>query len=210
MLTEEQRIILSETASAKYQLDIHSTQIAHLILDNFECNFYVGEANNFIIGKVKEFRKFPLRMNFDAPEGSAEREVLDYHLKEGNSNTDLEFSCKLSSVSNKVKINTLSISSSEFQEMGIKEKLLGPASSTFVSREQVIQLAGNLYSTLNVFEEYEMPESQFQENFVEDFIRLASEQHFHQVPALQALKELSSFGIDFGQDFQAGKTLAPK
>jgi hypothetical protein len=55
-----------------------------------------------------------------------------------------------------------------------------------------------------VVEEYEMPEYQFQQNFVEDFVRLASEQHFQHVPALQALEELSSFGTDFGQDLQAG------
>jgi len=205
MLTPEQRIILSRTASTKYQLNINSTQIAHLILDNFECNYYFGTEKNFIKGKVNDFRKFPLRMDFDAPEGSTGREVLNNHLKESNTNTDLEFSCKLSSVSNIVKTNTLSISSNEFQEMRIKEKLLGPATSTYVTRDQVNNLAGQLYTSLNVVEEYEMPEYQFKENFVEDFIRLASEQHFHHVPALQALKELSSFGTDFGSDLQAGK-----
>jgi hypothetical protein len=51
-----------------------------------------------------------------------------------------------------------------------------------------------------------MPEYQFQKNFVEDFIRQATAEHFQQVPALQALKELSSYGIDFSQDLQAGET----
>ena len=134
MLTEEQRIILSKTASDKYQLDINSTQIAHLILDNFECNFYFGGEKNFITGKVTNFRKFPLRMDFDAPEGSPDRKVLKNHFDQTNSKFNLEFKCKLSSVSNTVKTNTLSISSSEFQEMGIKEKLLGPATSAYVSR----------------------------------------------------------------------------
>jgi hypothetical protein len=210
MLTEEQRKLLSKTASAKYQLNINSTQIAHLPLGNFECNYYFGTEKNFIKGKVNDFNKFPLRMNFDAPEGSTEREVLNNHFKEGNTNTDLEFSCKLSAVSNTVKTNTLSISSSEFQDMKIKEKLLGPATSTYVTREQVNNLAGQLYTSLNVVEEYEMPEYQFKENFVEDFIRLASEQHFYHVPALQALKELSSFGIDVDQDLQSGKTMFSK
>jgi hypothetical protein len=207
MLTPEQRIILSKTASAKYQLKINSTQIAHLILDNFECNYYFGAEKNFVKGKVKNFRKFPLRMDFDAPEGSSERKVLENHLKEGNTNTDLEFSCKLSSVSNIVKTNTLSISSSEFQQMRIGEKLLGPASSTYVNRQQLNQLSGQLYSSLNVVEEYEMPEYQFQQNFVETFIRLATDQHFQHVPALQALKELSSYGMNIRKDIQAGKIL---
>jgi hypothetical protein len=208
MLTEEQKIILSKTASAKYQLNINSAQIAHLVLDNFECNF--GTGNNLIKGKVEDFRKFPLRMDFDAPEGSTEREALKLQLQQSSKNVDLKFSCKLSTVSNIVKINTLSISNSQFQELEIKEKLLGPASSAYISREQMNQLSGELYSSLNVFEEYEMPEYRFQQNFVEDFIKLATADHFQQIPALQALKELSSYGIDFGQDLQAGKAMITK
>jgi hypothetical protein len=204
MLTEEHRILLSKAASTKYRLNINSTQIAHLILDKFECTFHFGKQNNFIKGKVENFRKFPLRMDFDIPEGSPGREMLKSKLQQ---NIDLKFSCKLSSVSHTTKINTLTILSNEFQEMGIKEKLLGPASSTFVSRQQLNQLAGQVYTSLNVFEDYEMPEYQFQQNFVDDFIRLATDQHFQHVPALQVLKELSSYGINIGQDIQAGKML---
>jgi hypothetical protein len=66
------------------------------------------------------------------------------------------------------------------------------------------KLAGQLHTSLNIVEEYEMPEYQFQQNFVEDFIRLASEQHFQHVPALEALKELSSYGFEMSQDLQPG------
>ncbi len=202
MLTEEQKIKLSETASEKYQLKINSSQIVHILLESFQCNFYFEGETNFITGIVKNFRDFPLRMDFKAPKGSKEREVLDSYLNQGN--MDLEFICKLTSGSHTVVTNTLAISSSQFQEMRIKEKLLGPASSVYVNRQQLNLLTGQLYSSLNVFEEYEIPEFQFQQNFVEDFIRQASDQHFHQVPALEALKDLSSFGMDIGQDLQPG------
>jgi hypothetical protein len=201
MLTKEQRKLLSKTASEKYRLDIKPTQIAHLILDKFECKAYFHDKANFILGKVNDFRRFPLRMDFDAPEGSPGREFLKSNLQK---NLNLQFSCQLSSVSHTVKTNTLAISSSEFQEMGIKEKLLGPATSAYVTRDQLNLLAGKLYSSLNVFEEYEMPEYQFQQNFVEDFIRVATEQHFQHVPALQTLKELSSYGFQIDQDLQPG------
>ncbi len=201
MLTEEQRILLAKIASEKYQLDINSAQIAHLILDSFECKFYFGEGKNFIKGTVDDFRNFPLRIKFHAPKGSQGREVVKTYLQQNN---DMEFSCKLSTVSHTVKINILSISSSEFQEMGIQEKLVGPASSVYVSREQLNLLAGQLYSTLNIFEEYEMPENQFNLKFVEDFVRLATDQQFQHVPAQQALMELSSFGFQIGQDLQPG------
>jgi hypothetical protein len=201
MLTEEQRILLAKIASEKYQLDINSAQIAHLILDRFECKLNFGKENNIIKGKVEDFRNFPLRIEFEAPKGSPGRKALKTALQE---NLDLKFSCKLSTVSHTVKINTFSISSSEFQEMGIQEKLLGPASSAYVSRKQLNLLAGQLYSTLNIFEEYEMPENQFNLKFVEDFVRLAADQQFKHVRAMQALKELSSFGFQIGQDLHPG------
>jgi hypothetical protein len=202
-LTKEQRKLIAKTASEKYRLDIAPSQIAHLVLDRFECNFYFQDESNYITGKVRNFQKFPLRIDFDAPEGNPGREALLSGLQQ---NINLEFRCKLTAVSHTVKINTLAISSSEFQEMGIREKLLGPASSVYVSREQLNLLAGQLFSSLNVVEEYEMPEYKFKQNFVEDFIGLASEQHFHHVPAMEALKKLSSYGFQFQQDLQPGKS----
>ncbi len=76
MLTKEQRKLISKTASEKHHLDISTSQIAHLVLDKFECNFYFQDKYNYITGKVKNFHKFPLRMDFNAPEGSPGREAL--------------------------------------------------------------------------------------------------------------------------------------
>ena len=202
MLTEEQKLLLSKTASRTYHLNITSSQIVHLILDNFECKFCYEQKKYCINGKVTNFHHFPLRMDFDAPETSPGSELFKSYLQK---NISLKFDCKLSSRSKKPVHNTLTISNSEFQQMGFKQKLLGPASSVYVTRNQLNLLAGEIHSRLNVFEEYEMPEYQFNQNFVEDFIGLASEQHFQHVPALQALKELSSYGIDIGQDLQPGK-----
>ena len=202
MLTEEQKLLLSKTASRTYHLNITSSQIVHLILDNFECKFCYEQNKYCINGKVTNFRHFPLRMDFDAPVTSPSRKVFMSYLQQ---KINLKFDCKLSSRSKKPVYNTFSISNSEFQQMGFKQKLLGPASSVYVTRNQLNLLAGEIHSHLNVFEEYEMPEYQFNQNFVEDFIVLASEQQFRHVPALQALKELSSYGIDIGQDLQPGK-----
>jgi len=134
MLNGEQRKILSKTASEKYHLDIKPSQIAHLILDNFECSLDLGEKNNYIKGRVENFRKFPLRMDFDLPKGSSERKVFMTYLQQHGKNVDLSFKCRLSSVSHTVKINSLAISSSEYQQMAIREKILGPASSAYVNR----------------------------------------------------------------------------
>jgi hypothetical protein len=210
MLTPEHRQLLAQTATSKYGLEIKASQIAHLVLDKFECNMILNKgADRFLIhGEVVDFRAFPLQMDFLAPEGSPEREALLHRLnikKKKNKKVNLQFVCQLASVGRIVLVNTLSISSSQFQELGITEKLFGPASSTYVTREQLNQLAGTIYSSFNIVEEFEMPELQFQPVFVEEMIRQAAAGHFQQVPALQAIKELSSFGIDFIKDLQPGR-----
>ena len=209
MLTPEQRNLLAETATSKYGLAIKSSQIAHLVLDTFKCNVFISRGiERFLIrGEVVDFRSYPLRMDFYAPEGSREREALKLRLGTKGKKVDLQFVCELASVGRVVRVNTLSISNSQIQELGILEKLFGPASSTFVNRDQVNQLAEKIYSSLNIVEEYEIPELQFQSIFVEDLIRQASAEQFQQVPALQALKELSSFGINFNKDLQPGMLL---
>jgi hypothetical protein len=212
MLTPEQRNLLAQTATSKYGLEIKPSQIAHLVLDKFECKMFINKgADRFLIhGEVVDFRAYPLRMDFFAPEGSSEREALQLRLGNQKSKAkinDLQFICELASVGRIVRVNTLSISSSQFQELGITEKLFGTASSTFVSRDQLNKLAEKIYSSFNIVEEYEMPELQFQSSFVEDLIRQTSAEQFQHVPALQALKELSSFGINFNKDLQPGALL---
>jgi hypothetical protein len=133
MLTPEHRQLLAQTAASKYGLEIKPSQIAHLVLDKFECNMILNKgADRFLIhGEVVDFRAYPLRMDFLAPEGSPEREALLHRLnikKKKNKKVNLQFVCQLASVGRIVRVNTLSISSSQFQELGITKKLFGPAS----------------------------------------------------------------------------------
>jgi len=58
-------------------------------------------------------------------------------------------------------------------QYGIEDKLFGNASRegkhcTYVSRHQMGLSSRNMYSTLNIYEEYEMPEREFDENFIQD------------------------------------------
>jgi hypothetical protein len=210
MLTEKQRSILAEAASKKYQLTINPTQIVNLILDDFECNFYFGEEHNFIKGRVENCRKFPLRMDFNVPTGSKERDVLEMFLQQGNKEQEFRFSCKLASGSQTIQIKTLTISNNDFHRLRLKEKFLGSAASAYVNMAQLYKLAGQLYSSLNILEEYEMPEHQFQKYFIDDFLGLATEQSFHHVPAKQALKELSRYGLPTGEELMPGSILTLK
>ena len=208
MLTPEHRQLLAKTATSKYGLEIKPSQIAHLVLDKFECNMFLNKgADRYLIhGEVVDFRAYPLRMDFFAPEGSPEREALQFRLNNNskNKNDNLQFDCQLGSVGKAVLVNTLSISSSQFQELGITKKLFGQASAKYVTQEQLNQLSANIYSSLNIAEEYEMTELQFQSVFVEDIIRQVAAGNFQQVPTLQAVKELSSFGIKCSKGLLTG------
>ena len=57
------------------------------------------------------------------------------------------------------------------QQLGIIDEIFGPASEVFVTRNQLSELATEIYSKLNILEEYEMPESEFDSSFVNDLIK---------------------------------------
>ena len=142
-------------------------------------------------------------MDFLAPEGSSEREALKERLDSGpggRKKPRLKFNCHLASMGRVVRTNTLSITSSHLQDLGIFERLPGSAPAAYVTRHQMLKLAADMYSALDILEEYEMPEFQFQTVFVEDLIRQATGRHFVPVAASEALKQLSTFGIDFSGD----------
>ena len=65
-------------------------------------------------------------------------------------------------------------------QYSIEDKLFGNASReekhcTYVSRHQMGLLSREMYSTLNIYEEYEMQEWQFDDNFIQDFIKQTAE-----------------------------------
>ena len=77
MLTVQQKKLLAEEASKKYNSKIDAKQIENMILSKFECHLETDDGENQIHGRVLDFRKYPLRMHFDAKSGSEKRTLFE-------------------------------------------------------------------------------------------------------------------------------------
>lgn len=209
MKTDAMGRALAAAARNKYKVNISDNQVVNLILSQFECStiLYDDAGDKYVLkGRVTDFRNFPLRMNFVAPIRSHERRLFEQELKA--SVVDLEFDCDIKSSGGKViKTNTLTISANQLQQIGLEEKLFGPAGSNgkndvYVTRDQMSALSSEMYSTLNIVEEYQMPEFQFKEAFVDELIKQISTNAFDQVPIDTVLASLSKYGFDIGADIK--------
>ena len=208
MLTPDQRSELASTAKNKYRLDVAEKQILNLILSNFECSLVMFDETgekHLLTGNVHEFREFPLRMDFLARPRSIERKLFDELLSDSS---DLRFVCNMASHGKLMKTNTLTITSEQQQLIGIEEKLFGPATSdesnnnVYVTRDQMTGLSSEMYSTLNIVEDYQMSEGQFSDAFVEGMINQIATEQFKQVPIDTVLASMSKYGFDIGQDLK--------
>ena len=208
MLTPDQRRELASIAKTKYRLDVAENQILNLILSKFECSLTMFDEigdKYLLVGNVHEFREFPLRMDFLARPRSIERKLFDELSSES---TDLRFVCSMASRGKLMKTNTLIITTEQQQLLGIEEKLFGPATSdnsnshVYVTRDQMTELASEMYTTLNIVEDYQMSEGQFSDAFVEGMINQIATEQFKQVPIDTVLASLSKYGFDIGQDLK--------
>lgn len=112
-----------------------------------------------------------------------------------------------------MKTNTLTIGIQQMEQISLKDKLFGPVTmgsdnvaqpqTVYVTREQMTELASEMYSTLNIVEEYQMQETPFREAFVEGLLTQVSISNFAMVPIAAALQTLSTYGFDFAPDLQA-------
>ena len=207
MLTSAHRRVLAATARKKYKVAIDDGQIVNLILSKFECSLtMIDEAGKkyLLKGNVFDFRNFPLRINFPAPPKTMERKLFS-ELLQGAS--DFEFMCEMTSTGKLMKTNTLTITSQQQQLIGIEEKLFGPAftngsNNAFVTRDQMTELSSEMYTSLNIVEDYQMSEGQFSDAFVEGMINQIATEQFKQVPIDTVLASLSKYGFDIGEDLK--------
>ena len=215
MLSPAHRNVLAEVAKKKYRVDVTGDQIFHLILSKFECSRKMYDkstgAKYLLKGEVSGFHHFPLQMDFEAPHGSIERRLFNKELDgEGRSR---KFNCRVFSHGKVLKTNTLTITSYDQQLIGLEEKLFGSsntsatemreiATDVLVTRVQASELANEMYSSLNILEDYDMPELQFSEAFVNDLISKIAGSTFAHVPIDEALSSLSKYGFDIREDLK--------
>ena len=206
MLTKKQKHMFLEAIKRKYNINIQIDQIVNLVLSKFECSLSVrdGIRTRLIKGEVEEFYSTPLRLMFPAPLDSMERKLFQKVLYSNyqEENSDLVFKCTIEAGSVEKKENSLKIFFNQLNQLNILDNLFGPASEVYVTRDQLSDLAIEMYTSLNIIEEYEMPMYQFNEKFVEGLITQVSETTFKQVPFDEAIQALSKYATNFDNDLK--------
>ena len=211
MLTAAERSPLAVTANDKYRgVDVSDKQIVNLILSRFVCSLtlYDNTGNEYLItGRVTDFRHFPLRIDFEAP-----RDGIEWKLFNGfkdDDEADLHFTCRVASCGKIMRTNTLTIGLEQVEVIGLVDKLFGSTlqnktqkESVYVTRDQMTELSCEICSTMNIVEDYEMPQFEFSEVFVSALISQAATRNFDQVLIDTALATLSTCGFDFKGDIK--------
>ncbi|RNA44546.1 hypothetical protein BpHYR1_042725 [Brachionus plicatilis] len=150
MLNDDHIQLLAEKAKLFYTIDIAQNQILNLILSKFECSIVLFSLHSktFIKGRVNQFRVFPLRLDFLAPVGTKERQNFIKRLLEDKSSISIH--CEIASQGVELKTNTLKITANQFDQINLVDTIFGPATESYVTREQASALSEDIYSNLNI------------------------------------------------------------
>jgi hypothetical protein len=198
MLTEQQRKLLRHEVEYKHSIKISIQQIVNLPLTKFTCAMTIYEHGNGypITGAVTNFHNFPLRLDFQAPVNTPERQLFE-QITNTDDFFDLPVHCEIASEGDVERQNTFTLTTSQLNDMNLIDELFGPANSTYVTRQQMNVLTKQVYSHMNVIEDYEMPEMEFRNEFIEAFIEQVSNNEFKPIDFDMALSQLSKYALNF-------------
>jgi hypothetical protein len=206
MLTDEQKLLFVDKIKEKYNVEVKSEQIQNLVLKNLECiTHFKDELRNNrsfgLVGRVENLDRFPLRIDFKAREGTRERRILEEKIKQA-SNKDalnLRFDCEFvldEKADKQIEPDqTLQIKSELLSKDGLLERLFGKSNLVFVMYEQMIQLASELYTQLNILNDFRVNEGEFVDLFLEGLLKQTSTKDVQFID-LNGLNELSPYGLE--------------
>lgn len=197
MLTNNYRSLFKDLVKRKYNIDINLNQIVSLIPSRFDCQlvFYKDNSKVLINGKVNQLTRSPLKLSFQAPLKTKERFLFEERFNKDKTNLNIEMFCEVNSQGKTFRQNTLVITGQQINQIGLLEEIFGPASEIYVSRNQVSSISSKLYLRLDVIEEYQIPETQFKESFIDDFIKQTSLVINKYVAIDEALSQLSKYDL---------------
>ena len=190
MLNEAQKEAFIKKIKSRYNIDVDMTQIIKLKPSKLQCTIeLICENENHIVnGSLKAFIDFPLKVEFKAL--NTTKKCFENYLIE---HQHIEIFCTVLKNSKSVKQNYFSLNTEQMSNSDLLDQLFGSSKDeVYVSREQLGSLASEIYSSFNVYEEYEMPEKEFSTSFIEDLIK-QTKSHFNMVPFKTALKSLSTY-----------------
>lgn len=198
MLTSSHKLIFKNVVKRKYNINIKEEQIVSLVPAKLTCQieFTANTERMLINGQVIQLNRFPLKVSFSAPVGSKERTAFEQRLDKDKQNLDLDIVCEVSSSGKAYRQNTLIITGAQINQFAIVDKIFGLGDEKYVTRNQISQLTSQLYVQLNVIEDYQMPETQFKQNFVDDFLAQTASQIYQYTNIDQALSQMSKYNFE--------------
>lgn len=85
----------------------------------------------------------------------------------------------------------LVITLAQLQKLNIVKKVFGSSSSALMTRQQLLSLAGEVYRSLKIMNEYQVPEYEFSEEFIQKVLK----EEFSLVSLDIAIKTVSKYAI---------------
>ena len=199
MLTNDYKKYIVDAIKSKYRVSVGTNQITTMSLSKFDCETSVFDKNNkgkMLHSHVRNFAKFPLELQFQYPKNSNEHQIFQ-------NNPELHFDCVIKAGAAQKKSNVLTINHNQLNELRIIEDLFGPSSEVYVTRNQLTNLAFDIFTSLDIVEEYQIPEKDFNIKFVDDLITQIATNAFNQVSIDEVFKKFSQYSTSFDKDLTA-------
>ena len=193
-LTDTQKEVFKAKIKSKYRIEVTTAQIKQLIPSELKCTTKVVCSNGRYLtlhGEANYLLQFPLEVEFDVSDENIE--CFEHHLIEHNK---LEVDCVIRKKSKAVK--TFSIDRDQMNESNLLEKLFGvnKSNEVYVTRQQMDELAAEIFRSMSVYEEYQIGKEAFMSAFIDGLIK-QNVLLFKPVPIDTVLKSLSKYSIKY-------------
>ena len=172
MLNNNHKLLFKDLIKRKYNLTVSPEQILNLIPAKFDCQlvFYKDNQKILINAKVNQLARLPFKLSFSAPLKAKERILFEERFKQDNYSINTDITCEISSSGKAHRVNTLVITFQQMNKFGLVEKIFGVDSEVYATRNQIFLISNEMYQRLNIMEEFQMTETHFRENFINDFV----------------------------------------
>lgn len=185
MLNGQDRQALKGHLKIVKKIDVPTQSFVDLEPSLLECTLKISNKQfkrvEILKGSVRDFTQTPYELEFNYGIGSKERSIFEERIKKINE-SPLKIKCQAYLGAGIKKTNTFTVTNQQMNEMGIVDKLFGDATEIYITRDQMSNLAKELSSNINIVEDYQMPETEFNKDFVESLINMTIVDQFKFVP----------------------------
>ena len=198
MLTHYQKTLFKEAIMQKYKISVQTSQIDDLKPSKFDCKLKIfTEANEKVLinGKVLNFNKYPLRLDFEAFYKSKERMYFE-NTKSNSDLTEIKINCEVSSNDRLLKRDHLRLTKDRIVQFNLIESIFGNQESVYMTQMQLDSLANELYYKLNIVDDYETSSNRFTRDFISELIVQTSVIFMENTPYDQKIGSLSNYNLN--------------